>query len=218
MPPRTQPKNPISKALAAVRRDPQKAGILTVLFAILGVLQVRLHMNRSGGPASANASAPASVAPSNNSHGHSLSGPSKPMDAQAALRAWMEQPSVSLKRNLFAVDLERFPQDSGHATSANTEEVGFWDDVAKSLTIRADQRRGRQILMENLSQQASQLRLQSTMMGATPKAVIDGDLVGEGDVVAVKSGEGRIQFRVLKIEARRIIVEREGIRLVIQMK
>jgi hypothetical protein len=47
-------------------------------------------------------------------------------------------------------------------------------------------------------------------MGAKPKAVIDGALVGEGDVVA--------QFRVLKIEARRIIVEREGIKLEIQMK
>jgi hypothetical protein len=55
-------------------------------------------------------------------------------------------------------------------------------------------------------------------MGATPKAVVDGELVGEGDLVATKSGESRIEFRVLKIEARRIIVEREGIKLVIQMK
>ena len=219
MPPRTQqPKNLFAKAFAAVKRDPQKAGILTMLVSILLVLQVRLYMNKEAGPATANASTSASSASSNNSQGSSHSGSSKPMDAAAALRAWMEQPAVSLKRNLFAVDLERFPQDSGHSTSANTDEAGFWDDVAKSLTIRADQRRGRQILMENLSQQASQLRLQSTMMGATPKAVIDGELVGEGDVVAAKSGEDRIQFRVLKIEARRIIVEREGIKLVIQMK
>jgi hypothetical protein len=47
-------------------------------------------------------------------------------------------------------------------------------------------------------------------MGASPKAVIDGGLVGEGDVVA--------SFRVLRIEPRRIIVEREGIKLEIQMK
>jgi hypothetical protein len=90
--------------------------------------------------------------------------------------------------------------------------------LEKSLTLRADVRRERQILMENLQQQASQLRLQTTVMGASPKAVIDGELVGEGDVVAARSGDGRASFRVLKIEARRIIVEREGIKLAIQMK
>jgi hypothetical protein len=80
----------------------------------------------------------------------------------------------------------------------------------KSMTFRADVRKERQILVENLQQQASQLRLQSTMMGAKPKAVIDGEMVEEGEFVA--------SFRVLKIEARRIIVEREGIKLEIQMK
>ena len=40
--------------------------------------------------------------------------------------------------------------------------------------------------------------------------MINGKLIAEGDVVA--------SFRVLKIEPRRIIVEREGIRLEILMK
>jgi len=62
------------------------------------------------------------------------------------------------------------------------------------------------------------MRLQSTVMGATPKAVIDERVVSEGDVVACGSGENRTTFRVLKIEPRRIIVEREGIKLEIQMK
>jgi len=48
------------------------------------------------------------------------------------------------------------------------------------------------------------------MMGPVPKAMIDGQLVGEGSVVA--------DFRVLKIESRKVIVEREGIMLAIQMK
>jgi hypothetical protein len=39
--------------------------------------------------------------------------------------------------------------------------------------------------------------------------MVNGELVGEGGVVA--------DFRVLKIEARRLIVEREGIRLEIKM-
>jgi hypothetical protein len=47
-------------------------------------------------------------------------------------------------------------------------------------------------------------------MGETPKALIDGELVGEGDMVG--------SFRVLRIEPRRIIVERDGVRLEIPMR
>ena len=36
------------KTFGAIRRDPQKAGILTVLVAILVVLQVRLFSGKSG--------------------------------------------------------------------------------------------------------------------------------------------------------------------------
>jgi hypothetical protein len=47
-------------------------------------------------------------------------------------------------------------------------------------------------------------------MGQKPKAMVNGKLVVEGDVV-----EG---FRVLKIGPRGIIVERDGIRLEVLMK
>jgi hypothetical protein len=40
--------------------------------------------------------------------------------------------------------------------------------------------------------------------------MINGSMVGEGEVVA--------QFRVLRIEARSVVVEREGIKLEIPMK
>jgi hypothetical protein len=94
--------------------------------------------------------------------------------------------------------------------TTNKDVIGFWDELAKSMTSHADVKKERQILVENLARQASQLRLQSTIMSASPKAVIDGGLVGEGDVVA--------SFRVLRIEPRRITVEREGIKLAIQTK
>jgi hypothetical protein len=205
----------LDKALTAVKNDPQKAGMLTVLVAILVVLQVRLHMSeKSAGPSSAVASS-TSVAGTHNpftaGDGGGVSDPGRPLDRRSALRAWMDAPAAPLTRNLFAVELEHFPADASRVpAAANKSTVEFWDELAKSMTFRADVRKERQILVENLARQASQLRLQSTIMGASPKAVIDGDLVGEGDVVA--------SFRVLKIEPRRIIVEREGIRLEIQMK
>jgi hypothetical protein len=71
--------------------------------------------------------------------------------------------------------------------------------------LRADQRVERDALRENIRQLAEKLNLQSTMMSASPKALINGELVGEGDVVA--------SFRVLRIEAQKIVIEREGIML-----
>ena len=61
--------------------------------------------------------------------------------------------------------------------------------------------------------QARQIRLQSTLMGGPrPAALVNGQMVREGDVVATGSGASRTSYRVLKIEARRVILEREGIR------
>jgi hypothetical protein len=198
------------RIVAAVRKDPKRAGILTVLVAILAVLQVRLQMNHGEGGSRATAALTAQA--DNSAPTPSISGAplSKPQDAAAALRAWADAPSVPINRNLFAVNLDRFPQDGARTAVPNMSTSGFWDELAKSMTLRADVRKERQILVENLQQQAGQMRLQSTVMGATPKAIINGELVGEGDVVA--------SFRVLKIEPRRIIVEREGIKLEIQMK
>ena len=212
--PAKQPRSLWDKISQAVRNDPQKAGILTVLVAILLVLQIRLQMSdRDANPAHAAANA-AIDGPDNpppfGATAMEMHASAHPLDSAAALRLWMESPGAPLTRNLFEVELERFPSDGSPLPMANKTSVGFWDELAKSLTFRADVKRERQILMENLARQASQLRLQSTIMGASPKAVIDGGLVGEGDVVA--------SFRVLRIEPRRITVEREGIKLEIQMK
>lgn len=204
---------PLQKLIAAVRRDPQKAGILTVLVAILVVLQVRLFSSGKAGPSKARAS---STVVKSDKGGTSSNG--APVDNTNPLRAWMDQNSTGVNRNLFVVNLEKFPQDSGHVASQSAKSAMFWDDLAKSMSLQADVRKERRILIENLAQQASQLRLQSTMMGAQPKAVINGELVVEGSVVASGAGDTRVTFRVLKIEARRIIVEREGIKLEIQMK
>ena len=225
MPPKA-PSSLWKRTVGAVRRDPQKAGILTLLVAILLVLQVRLWMSNKEEVANATTTSSLSHAAqsqtqTNNAGTVSTGGNSasaRPQDSATALRSWMDAPEVPIGRNLFVADLDRFPADSGHAASANQANSGFWDELAKSMGVRADVRKERQILVENLTQQASQLRLQSTMMGAQPKAVINGDLVGEGDNVASGAGENRVVFRVVRIEARRILVEREGIKLEIQMK
>jgi hypothetical protein len=207
--------NFVSRMINAVRKDPQKAGILTVLVAILVVLQFRLAMQNKAGPSKATAATTTSSA--NNILG---AAPIKRVEARDALQAWLEQPAEVVDRNLFAVNLDRFPQDGSKIAVTSARSSLFWDELAKSMSQQADVRKERRVLYENLAQQASQLRLQSTMMGAQPKAVINGELVKEGDVV-VSGGSGNdrgVTFRVLKIEARRITIEREGIKLEIQMK
>ena len=219
-PPQQQPRTFWGKISRAVRNDPKRAATLTVLVAILVVLQVRLHMSRADGTARAGAASELIGALTSSYVGTSQNSSNgrNAADAAIALRKWMDAPAVPLGRNLFTVNLERFPQDGNRTTTPNDGVVGFWDELAKSMNSRADVRKERQILLENLTQQASQMRLQSIVMGASPKAVINERVVSEGDVVACGSGENSTSFRVLKIEPRRIIVEREGIKLEIQMK
>jgi hypothetical protein len=213
MPAKPRSNTVVNKLKTAVRNDPKRAAVLTVLVVILGVLQLRLAMKREmESAAMASSSTPVVIgSKSNNGGGTTGTTPAPKPSSSATLRGWIDSPPQPMTRNLFAIDLDHYAQDNSRPLSTNNgANEGFWDELAKSMSSRADHRKERQIFIENLQRQAAEMRLQSTVMGAKPKAVIDGALVGEGDVVA--------QFRVLKIEARRITVEREGIKLEIQMK
>src|SRR5437588_7996606 len=113
-----RPRTIWDKIARAVRNDPKKAGILTVLVAILVVLQVRVQMSRDDSAARAGVAAAAGGAGTSQNLGQNRAGGSgssvfsgRPQDAAAALRAWMEAAPAPLGRNLFAINLERFPQD-----------------------------------------------------------------------------------------------------------
>src|SRR5439155_21459460 len=131
------------------------------------------------------------------------------------LHKWLDADiPLVVSRNLFSVNLDYYPVDGTRPTQPSrtgTRET-FWVELAKSLSAQADQQEKRANLIQNLRQQAGQLQIASTFMGSgngRPKALINGVLVGEGEVVA--------GFRVLRIEARRVVFEREGIRLEVPM-
>ncbi len=195
------------------KEDPKKAGFLTILCVVLVFLVTRQMMKSGGsGPAKTASASSKTTKRGAQAPGNVVARPTISHGAAEAMRQWMLAPPKPLSRNLFAVKLDYFPRDGGRLAkpSRAMNENGFWDEVAKSMASDADHLRDRQILIDNLRTQAARLRLQTTIMGAEPKALINGELVGENSVVA--------SFRVLKIEARRIIVEREGIKLEIQMK
>jgi hypothetical protein len=198
----------------SLRREAKKAATLTFLVSLLLVLWVRMAMKNGDTPAVANAS----LASKGLSGAADGAGKGNEAVATAAFKNWLNAPLGSINRNLFSVNLDHFPQEYRTSLEQQTNGGGFWGELAKSVSSKADLTKERQILLENLQQQASQLRVQTTMMGARPKAVVNGDYVGEGDVVASGTGQARTTFRVLKIEPRRIIIEREGIKLEVPMK
>src|SRR5690242_2102139 len=91
-----QPRTFWGKLRRAVRNDPKKAATLTVLVAILVVLQVRLHMSRGDGTARAGAASELVGALTSSYVGTSQNsgGGARSADAGAALRKWMDAPAV----------------------------------------------------------------------------------------------------------------------------
>jgi hypothetical protein len=207
--------NPIKvyadKLVTQAKADPKKASILGVLTVIMLLSWYRMASNggdSSGiGPARASAASVSPVRAGGATLPDNLRASSGASATVQALLEWQRRPIAPLSRNLFVINYDFFPQDgSAPAPPVHLQQGdGFWDHIAKSMTARADQKREREVLVENLRGQALQLKLQSTVLGASPRALVNGQLVRVGDVVA--------SFRVTKIEARRIVVEREGIKL-----
>jgi hypothetical protein len=222
------PKLLVQNIRAAVKQDPHKAGMLGFLGLVLLVLAGRLLLSdaaphtASGATITTSGNATASLAiyaasaaqrGSGRSESQDSAGAERPHNSQQRLRDWLAEATEPVGRNLFSVRLDYFPQDGsrpaeGVKTAADGE---FWGRLEKSLKLQTDQRTKREVLLTNFRDEAAKLQLDSIVMGPNPQAMIDGKLVTEGDVVASA-------FRVLKIEPRRIIVEREGIKLEIQMK
>jgi hypothetical protein len=138
---------------------------------------------------------------------------------RSSLRAWLDEPVAPVERNIFT--FAQSPAAAGvESSAAEAKSVAGLADpnqrregsVPAPLPIVAV-RDAASVATGSSNPQARQIRLQSTLMGAAqPAALVNGQMVREGDVVATGSGVSRTAYRVLKIEARRVILEREGIR------
>lgn len=195
----------------SLKADPKKTGSLGVLALLLAVLVGRQFIGGKAKPDSASAAAVGNKVDAVSTAQKSTLSLSKPSSAAAeALQKWSEAPAAPISRNLFAVRMDYFPLDGSRTTQNGAEDEGFWVKLEKSMSLRTDERQRRENQVASFKVEAEKLKLESIMLGASPRAMIDGQLVGEGNVVA--------SFRVIKIEARRVIIERDGIMLEIQMK
>jgi len=184
-----------------LRAEPKKMTALGVLVLVMAVLWGRALLTGKSQPAAALASPAMAAGKTDPSTVASSLSP-----AAQALQELMRNNASLLHRNLFLVKLDYFASEKSSVAPAANATDGFWDELAKSLAAKADQEKARRILADNLQAQAAKLDLQSTYMNnGARKAMVNGTLVGEGDSIG--------GFRVIKIEAKRIIVEREGIKL-----
>ncbi len=158
----------------------------------------------------------------------------EPPAVRSSLREWLDQPVRPPARNPFATSdvvidpvAESAAESGGVAPEQKSppfhadgiqrrEDVTPSPDVGPAHPLVQGGATDRPARTASASgtrdEQARQVRLQSTLTGTVPTALVDGRMIREGDVVATGSGMSRTSYRVLKIEARRIILEREGIR------
>lgn len=189
------------RIVAQIKAEPRKAAALGVLAAVMGVLWLKSGSSTHVLPSSA--SARALSAPSDSQS------PAMSTHAEKALRdltQWLKKPLPESERNLFSLKMDYFPADGSRPPEQPRVGQSFWDELGKSLASKADQEKARRILLDNLRIAASSLNTQGTMMAnGSPKALVNGTWVGEGETVA--------GFKIVQIEAQRMIVEREGVRL-----
>lgn len=220
----------IDRLPESLRNDPKKAVILGgLLVAFAGVLFIQFGRGGGGDSAAAATPEPTVAAPAPAPIPVVRPTVREQIPTAARVARWLETPAPALDRNVFALRLENFQSvaPAAQATAALAKPVVrvvedelFWDELAKSLSQRADQRKQRQIWADNLAAAAGRIRVQTTIMGQTPVAMINGRRAGVGDSVEATvavGASGTVAFRIVSIEARRVVVERDGLKFEILM-
>jgi hypothetical protein len=189
-----------------IKAEPKKAAALLLLMAVLIGMWAKIFLFSEPRQVSAGVSSGEKVKVATP---YTLNQQLSP--ASRSLLEWTRKSITGTKRNLFAIKLDYFPVDGSRPMFSGDDADGFWDQLAKSLAAKADQEKARGILRDNVMMRASRLDLQSTgTFNGIPKAMVNGTIVQEGDTI-----DG---FRLVQIEAKRIVVELEGIQVQVIFK
>jgi hypothetical protein len=213
----------VSKLPESMREDPKKAAALAGLGIVFAAVMIKqFAFGSSASTAAATQGVPAAAVPL-----VSLASPSGISSASESrqrsdspVAVWIAEPIKTLERNLFEFKGEFYPRSAESvATSVRViEDELFWDQLAKSLSARADSKKQRQIRVDNLQQAAGKLKVQSTIMGPNPRAMVDGRMTRLGGLVEADAGGGStVTFKVIKVEARRLVIERDGLKFEVPM-
>jgi hypothetical protein len=182
-----------------VRRDPKQSALLAGLLVVLVGLALRQLATSSSSPASVQAATP---------HSSSKDAAGKAVRTLSTdhLLAWLGTEIEPVARDVFRIDQASVfgvtPQVRDQKPSAEPE------DPAKSVRQEADEQKVRRFDESAVIQAARRLRVQSTMEGASPSALVNGQLVRPGDAMTVDRG---VELKVRSVERGRVIFEARGV-------
>mgnify|MGYP001241432733 CR=1 FL=1 len=194
-----------SQLWVMVQQDRKKATTLAILLVVAVAMGLRaLVSGGGGGPSRASAAPTARSSPS-----AAKPGPAPTMDqALAALRPQTRLSTMGAP-----------PRDLFHSTWA---VIGSTDGEAsgKSGAGLADNGKGpwAEDPRARVEAEAEKLRLRSTLLGANPLAVIERSEGGEAKRRVARPGEQIDGFRVVRIEAHLVELEKDGVRIVLEQE
>ncbi len=181
------------RIIAEIRHDPKKTVVLSVLFLVAGFLVLR--QLSGGSPEEASARTPKVRRVQSNQPSPAVSVESeRDRQARNLRREYLEAMDREIRRDLFVVDVERFCPVDG--------------DKPKPVELTPEQRE--QLRRKKITEAAGRLVVESTMVGASPTAMINGRIYRVGDRV-----DG---FEIQAIGPRSCTVEKDDVRVVLQMK
>jgi hypothetical protein len=145
--------------------------------------------------------------------GHGL--PADHQTGRSRREEYLARMDRNIARDLFKPNPELYPPRTGSGavgTDLRGQQQGprgWLGQLGEWLNRKRRSQHDRQAWVAAIRAQARALSLQSTMLGATPTALINGEMLREGDWI---SG-----FRLESIASGRCVISREGVKVVLRM-
>jgi hypothetical protein len=213
-----QPSNLIERFKTDLARDKRKTALLVGLTVLAGVVLFRTFSGKSSPKTSE-----AAVVVTTDNTGPETVEPAAPSVPDTSPPPAAAEPAVDLtglskelKSNPFQVDWRDFdlarplPVQAPQASPAAKQAVGLLTWLTRRSAEAAQRAALSRARQESIRQEAAQLTLQSTLTGAAPMAYISGQLVRQGETL---NG-----VRIRRIEAKRVLIAKEGLEIWLTMR
>lgn len=200
----------LARLKSELGRDKKKAAALTALAALAIFFVARAVLKSSPRPAAA---APSMAAPAEPPSG-APAAPKRSPDRRArdeAREQYVAEMDRRITRDLFRPNPDYFPLESASAP-ARTEPpgAGWFAQGAEWVDQKRAQQEQQQAQQRLVEQQAQALSLESTILGTTPTALINGRVLKVGDTV---NG-----FEIVSIQSDTCTLVKDGVRVERRMK
>ncbi len=190
-----------------VTSDRRKASVLGALLIIAGGMWLRTMLIADNAPRKARASVNSKIASidAGEGSGNSIG------DREKSKRLRIEIPAPpALDRDLFALSARYFSLSS--QTEAPAQEPpksaqGTVENPHEQELLR------QQALVRRINEEAAELRLRSTIVGANPFAVIESGASGKSSGMVVGLGGTIRGFQLVEVRSRSVVLEKSGVQV-----